>query len=152
MLYFAIATIVLFLSSFIYYYISRKRKEEYVPKEYTSSCFETFIEYNDVRIERIFGGEIRFGPCYYELKFDPLHSYFYNKIFGDWYFIHNDTIYLQQWQSKVKAHAHLVSYNRKEHKVAIVKEDIYSVLWIVKSENDDHLLLDTYGNKWFQFK
>ena len=42
MLYFTIATIVLFLCGFIYYYISLNRKEGYVSNEYSIKDFSRF--------------------------------------------------------------------------------------------------------------
>ncbi|MDY3343970.1 hypothetical protein PG326_01690 [Riemerella anatipestifer] len=100
-----------------------------------------FAEYKNVRILKKYLNEIRFGPEYFELKSEPENIDFKNKIFGDWFYKNKNMIFLQQWNSTDKPNTNLLVFDAEKNVLKIVKENIDSVLWEAKNENEENFNL-----------
>ena len=100
-----------------------------------------FVEYKNVKILKMYLNEIRFGPAYFELKSDPENQQFKDKIFGDWFYKTENLIFLQQWNSTKNANSNLLLFNAETSELKIIEQNINSVLWEMKDEDDENLNL-----------
>ena len=100
-----------------------------------------FAEYKDVKILKMYLSEIRFGPEYFNLKSEPENQQFKDKIFGDWFYKNENLIFLQQWNSTKNPNSNLLLFNAETNELKVIKQNIDSVLWEMKTENDENLNL-----------
>ncbi|MGV0920440.1 hypothetical protein ACTS94_08660 [Empedobacter falsenii] len=109
--------------------------------------WENFIEYESLIIQKQFAGEIRFGPTFFSLNSNPEIKELNNKIFGDWFYRHNSTLYLQQWNSTKNPDANLISIDIFTFQCKIVLENIKSVFWNMEFRNNQLYFVDQYNKK-----
>ncbi|MBW1617442.1 MULTISPECIES: hypothetical protein [Empedobacter] len=109
--------------------------------------WENLIEYESLRIQKQFAGEIRFGPTFFSLNSNPEIKELNSKIFGDWFYKHNSTIYLQQWNSTRNPDINLISINIFTLEYKIVLENIKSVFGKMRCRNNQLYFVDKYNKK-----
>ena len=114
-----------------------------------------FAEYETTKIQKKYLSEIRFGPAYFSLKSEPNIYDFKNKIFGDWFFKFQNFLFLQQWNSTDKPNTNLLVIDFKKKSIKSLENNLNSVLWEMKNEDDGNLNLicnTGYEIKTYQIK
>ena len=121
-------------------------------KQVTASTEQWSIltEQDSLKIFSKYAGEVRFGPAYLNLKSDPVIPYLTDKLFGDWFFYRDKTLFLQQWKATDKPSTDLVAINTVTMELKVLQQNIPSVLWsIVEIENSIlQLTCDTGQEIW----
>lgn len=112
-----------------------------------------FCATNKIKLYQKYRGEVRFGPVYLNLKSEPSIEILNAKMFGDWYYIYNDGIFLQQWNATEEANTNLIFINTENFELKKIKESIPSVLWEMKlSENGILELNCDTGNEILKYQ
>lgn len=121
--------------------IFQKKEVEEKMTENTMEKWTFLAEYKNAKIFKKYLHEIRFGPAYFELKSEPENLNLNNKIFGDWFYQSENLIFLQQWNSTEKPNTNLLLFNTETNELKIIEKNLDSVLWEMKSENEENLNL-----------
>lgn len=123
-------------------------KDKSIEKQWT-----ILTETNRVKLYQHYGGEIRFGPVYLKLKSNPHIATLTGKLFGDWFFLYQNGIFLQQWNSTDNANTNLIFVDTDNLEVKVIRKNIPSVLWkIVETENKTLELICDTGKEMLTFK
>ncbi|SMC58665.1 hypothetical protein [Moheibacter sediminis] len=110
----------------------------------TSNLEWTFlVENKNIQILKRYINEIRFGPAYFHLKSEPIIPELKNKIFGDWFFIYENFIFIQEWNSTTTADTNLIVIDSSNNSYKILHKNLSSVLWEMKNESDLLLICNT---------
>ncbi|ESU22788.1 hypothetical protein FSS13T_25280 [Flavobacterium saliperosum S13] len=129
---------------------------EIIPRINQSSWenqWSIFTSTNQIKLYQNFIGEVRFGPVYLNIKSEPSIQKLSGKIFGDWFYQYQNGIFLQQWNSIDKANANLIFINPENFEMEIIKQNIPSVLWKMKrNENESLELICDTGNEILKYE
>jgi hypothetical protein len=88
-----------------------------------------WTEINGLKLYQKLNGEIRFGPAYFSVKSEPIVIGLNGKIFGDWFFQHEEGLFLQKWNSTKTPDTDLLHIDSKDLQVTLVKQSLPSVNW-----------------------
>jgi len=125
---------------------STESKEKLADQEQTfTETWSVLTEQGKLKFFSKYVGEVRFGPAYLHLKSDPAIPFLTDKVFGDWFFHHDNMLLLQQWNSTDKPNTNLIAIDTMTFDTTALLQNIPSVLWdIVETEqNNLQLTCDT---------
>lgn len=108
--------------------------------------FSIYIENYQLKIYRIYAGEIRMGPEYYGLKSEPKIQEIESGIYGDWFYKTETGIYLQKWNSIKVPNTDLIFIDFKNLNVLTIKSNIQSVNWKIEKKNGELIFSDYIGS------
>lgn len=112
-----------------------------------------FSSTKQIKLYQKIRGEVRFGPIYLNLKSEPSIEKLHGKIFGDWFYIYQNGIFLQQWNSTNDANTNLIFLNAESFEMEIIKQNIPSVLWKIKQTGNENLeLICDTGNEILKYE
>ena len=138
--------IILFASIASLFQRPSESKENLLDKEQTLiEPWSILTAQENLKIFSKFAGEVRFGPAYLHLKFEPAIPFLTDQVFGDWFFHFDNMLFLQQWNSTDQPNTNLVGIDTLTFDSNVLIQNIPSVLWdIVETSADDlQLTCDT---------
>ncbi|MBL8002346.1 MAG: hypothetical protein JNL05_10330 [Flavobacteriales bacterium] len=104
-----------------------------------------FVQMDGMLIEKVFQGEVRFGPAYFKLRSTPVVPGLSERVFGDWAHRTSNGILLQQWNSTAVADTELIYLDVRKGTLSTVLRELDSVDWSI-GEQDHHNLILTCNN------
>jgi len=150
--------IAMFLFSFLYTLFATKTENKTTTVTETNQIrledqWNIFCSTNLIKLYQKFNGEVRFGPVYLNIKSEPSIEKLYGKIFGNWFYIYKNGIFLQQWNRTDSPNTNLIFINSENFEMEIIKENIPSVLWEMKlNENQNLELICDTGNEILKYE
>jgi hypothetical protein len=94
-----------------------------------------------------FAGEIYHGPEHFHLKSEPEIKELYKQIYGDWFYITENGIFLQEWNSTSLPNSSLIFINFTTLEYKKIEDNIKSVFWDMKEDNNYFYLNISIYNK-----
>ncbi|MEO8146952.1 MAG: hypothetical protein ABI723_04905 [Bacteroidia bacterium] len=123
--------------------IGRNKKESDNNTISNEMQWVTWTKINEILIDRKYMGELSMsGPICFSIKTKPRIIDLENIAFGDWFFPHNNGIFLQKWNSTDKADSDLLFFNAESFKIRTVEKNISSVSWNIVELEDKSLQLN----------
>lgn len=122
--------------------VETKIQQSKTVKHYQVNQWNLFTNLNELKIYEKYIGEVRFGPAYLKLKSEPRIDFLNQGLFGDWFFLYLNGIFLQQWNSTKKPNTNLVFIGFENHEIKILEKNIPSVIWDIVETKDKILELN----------
>lgn len=91
------------------------------------------ISLGKIELLKQYKGEIRFSYSYYAFKSIPHSNDLTGKTFGDWFYVLDKGILLQQWNSIEEPNAQLVFLDAKTLQLKTLIKGIRSVNWDIRN-------------------
>ena len=117
------------------------------------SEWSIFVNNKKLNLFQKFAGEIRFGPEYINLKSEPEIKELNSKIYGDWFYLTEIGIFLQEWKSLSLPNSSLIFINFETLEYKKLEENIKSVFWNINEDNNYfHLNISINKEKKIELK
>jgi len=109
--------------------------------------------FSEIKLLSKYAGELRFGPVFLHLKTEP-KNVFEKEFFGNWFYITENGVYLQKWNSNpiksgvhTKANNDLIYYDRLKNKIEVLETEIKSFHWAMEKDENNKLTLISDNGK-----
>ncbi len=107
----------------------------------SSHVWDIWLEMDGRKLKRRFEAEIRYGPSYFELQAEPPIPALQGGFYGDWFCRFKNGYLLQKWNLVYECNTQLVYLNMVTGEYELLLENIASVLWTSRRDEDGSLSL-----------